>query len=208
MAKGGVRQHRREAGEQAQQRMVDAPKQVLSYAVGKDKGVRASMRSGDVLLFRGRGFLSWLIRRATHCDYSHAGLVFCYRGRVYCLEAVGSGVRIAPVSRLLGHYPDGVFYCGLGAAEPARETALGFGFQQLCLPYDVFGLVRFAFALIFARRRPVKPDQRWFCSELVAAAYRIADFPLTDELPCYVSPADLINGQKLELRGRLTPADV
>jgi len=115
---------------------------------------------------------------------------------------------VAPVSRLLDHYPDGVFFCGLSAAEPARETALGFGFQQLCLPYDVFGLVRFALALIFAWRRPVKPDQRWFCSELVAAAYRIAGFPLTDELPCYASPADLINGHKLELRGRLTVSQV
>jgi uncharacterized protein YycO len=166
------------------------------------------MRSGDVLLFRGSGLLSWLIRVATHTGYSHAGLVFRYRERVYCLEAMGKGVRLAPVSRLLDHYPDGVFYCGLAAAEPARETALGFGFQQLSLPYDVLGLVRFALALIFATRRPVKPDQRWFCSELVAAAYRRAEFPLTDELPCYASPADLINGHRLELRGRLTAADV
>ena len=188
--------------------MAQTPDQVLPYAAGKDEGVRASMRGGDGLWFRGRGLLSWLIRLATHCDYSHAGLVFCYRERVYCLEAVGKGVRMTPVSRLLDHYPDGVFYCGLGAADPTREAALGFGFQQLSLPYDVFGLVRFAFALIFALRRPVNPDQRWFCSELVAAAYRVAGFPLTDELPCYVSPADLINGHKLELRGRLTAADV
>lgn len=201
---GGVRQHRREAGERARQSLAGSNQQALPYAAGKNEGVRASMRNGDVLLFRGGGFLSRLIRLATHSRYSHAGLVFRYRERVYCLEAVGKGVRLAPVSRLLDHYPNGIFYCGLGASEPARETALGFGFQQLSLPYDVFGLVRFALALIFATRRPVKPDQRWFCSELVAAAYRIAGFPLTDELPCYASPVDLINGHKLELRGRLT----
>jgi uncharacterized protein YycO len=205
---GGVRQHRREAGEQAQQRMAEPTSQVLSYTAGEDQGVRASMRSGDVLLFRGRGPLSWLIRRATHSGYSHAGLLFRYCERVYCLEAVGQGVRLVPVSRLLDHYPDGVFYCSLAAEEETRTTALGFGFQQLALPYDVFGLVRFAFALIFAKRRPVKPDQRWFCSELVAAAYRNAGFPLTDQLPCYAAPADLINGHKLELRGRLTAADL
>lgn len=184
--------------------MAEAGNQVLSYVAGKNVGVRAKMLTGDVLLFRGNGLLPWLIRLATHSDYSHAGLLFRYDGRVYCLEAVGKGVRLAPVSRLLDHYPDGIFYCGLAALDPARETALGFGFQQLSLPYDVLGLVRFALALIFATRRPVKPDQRWFCSELVAAAYRIAEFPLTDELPCYASPVDLINGHKLELRGRLT----
>jgi len=207
-SEGGVKQNRREAGEQARQRMVEPSKRVLSYTAGKDQGVRASMRNGDVLLFRGRGLLSWLIRLATHSNYSHAGLLFRYCKRVYCLEAVGVGVRLAPVSRLLNHYPDGVFYCGLAAEEPTRKTALGFGFQQLALPYDVFGLVRFAFALIFGRQRLIKPDQRWFCSELVAAAYRIAGFPLTDELPCYVAPADLINGHKLELHGRLTAADL
>jgi len=187
--------------------MAEPTNHVLSYTAGKDQGVRASMRNGDVLLFRGRGLLSWLIRHATHSDYSHAGLLYRYCKRVYCLEAVGQGVRLVPVSRLLDHYPDGVFYCGLEAEEPTRKTALGFGFQQLALPYDVFGLVRFAFALIFARRRPIKPDQCWFCSELVAAAYCIAGFPLTDELPCYAAPADLINGHKLELRGRLSAAD-
>jgi len=111
--------------------MGEAPNQVLAYAAGKDVGVRASMRNGDVLFFRGRGILSWLIRHATHCDYSHAGLLFRYSKRVYCLEAVGKGVRLAPVSRLLDHYPDGIYYCGLGAEEPTRKTALGFGFQQL-----------------------------------------------------------------------------
>jgi len=188
--------------------MVEASSQVLSYVPGKEEGVRASMRSGDVLLFRGCGVLSRLIRRATHCDYSHAGLLFRYRGRVYCLEAVGKGVRLTPVSRLLDHYPEGVFYCAVEAPDPVRESALEFGFQQLSLGYDVLGLVRFALALLLAKRLPAKPDQRWFCSELVAAAYRVAGVPLTDQLPCYTSPADLINGHRISLRGRLTVAHV
>ncbi len=165
------------------------------------------MRSGDVLLFCGCGLLSWLIRNFTHSEYSHAGILYRYHDRVYCLEAVGKGVRLAPVSRLLDHYPDGIFYCGLAASEPARETAIDFGFQQLSLPYDMIGLVRFALAVIFCLRRPFRQPERWFCSELVAEAYRKAGFPLAPELPCYASPADLINGQQLELRGRLTAAD-
>lgn len=166
------------------------------------------MCTGDVLLFRGRGLLSWIIRMFTHSGYSHAGVLFRYCGRVYCLEAVGTGVRLAPVSRLVDHYPDGIFYCGLAANEKERESALDFGFQQLSLPYDVLGLVRFALALIFCTRRPVDDPGRWFCSELVAAAYAKAGFPLTAGLPCYASPADLINGQRLQLRGRLTPAEL
>lgn len=204
----GVRQYRRDAGGRARQCLADSNQQKLPYVTGTNEGVRASMRSGDVLLFRGRGLLSSMIRMATHSDYSHAGLIFRYCDRVYCLEAVGRGVRLAPVSVLLKHYPDGIYYFALNAAEAARECALGFGFSQLCLPYDTLGLVWFALALLFAVRRPVEEDERWFCSELVAAAYRTAGFPLTDRLPCYASPADLIDGHKLEPRGRLTAADL
>jgi uncharacterized protein YycO len=134
--------------------------------------------------------------------------MFRYKERVYCLEAVRLGVRLSPVSMLLEHYPDGIYYFGLDAGEPVRETALGFGLQQLCRPYDILGLVWFAVAHIFALKRTDGQDGRWFCSELVAAAYRSAEFPLTDGLPCYASPADLINGQKLKPCGPLTLADV
>jgi uncharacterized protein YycO len=202
------RKHRREAGEQARATIANATETSLKYFAGETKGIRASMRSGDVLLFRGRGLLSWLIRKFTHSDYSHAGVLYRYHERVYCLEAVGKGVRLAPVSRLLDHYPDGIFYCGLKATDPTREAAIDFGFQQLSLPYDVLGLVQFALAVIFCSRRPTKQAERWFCSELVAAAYQRAGFPLTAGLPCYASPADLINGKQLDLLGRLTAGDI
>jgi hypothetical protein len=208
MAKGTVRAHRKAAGKQACEIIAKAAENRLPYTAGRDHGIRSEMRNGDVLLFRGRGWLSWLIQKVTHSVYSHAGVLFRYCGRVYCLEAVGKGVRLAPVSRLVDHYPDGIFFCSLGATEPERESAIDFGFQQLSLPYDVLGLVRFALALIFCTRRPVDDAEHWFCSELVAAAYAKAGYPLTPCLPCYASPADLINGEKLQLRGRLTPAQL
>jgi len=208
MASGTVRAHRRQAGKEARALTAERAEIRLPYTAGRDDGVRSEMRNGDVLLFRGRGWLSWLIRKCTHSLYSHAGVLFRYCGRVYCLEAVGKGVRLAPVSRLVDHYPDGIFYCSLEANHQERDSAIDFGFQQLSLPYDVIGLVRFALALIFCTRRPVKSPTRWFCSELVAAAYERAGFPLTPCLPCYASPADLINGQKIKLQGRLTPAEV
>jgi uncharacterized protein YycO len=204
----GVRQFRREAGARARDFMAKSSKQELVYLPGKNEGVRAAITPGDVLLFRGRGLLSWLIKKFTHSDYSHAGLLFRYRERVYCLEAVRWGVRLSPVSMLLEHYPDGIYYFDLDAAPSVRETALEFGFTRLCLPYDILGLVWFAVALLFARKRPEEKNERWFCSELVAAAYRSAGFPLTDGLPCYTSPVDLINGNKLKPCGPLTLADV
>ena len=58
------------------------------------RAVRQEFRDGDVLLFRGRGFSSLIIRWLTRSPYSHVGLVFRFAEHVYSLEAVGSGVRL------------------------------------------------------------------------------------------------------------------
>jgi hypothetical protein len=188
--------------------MQQVAQHVQLYHAGQNEGIRERMRSGDVLLFRGRGPLSWIIRKATGSDFSHAGLVFRFRERVYCLEAVKGGVRLAPLSWLVRVYPGKIHYFTLEADPQQRQAALGFAFEQLCRPYDTIGLFRFGLALALGRPRSERKDERWFCSELVAEAYRGAGVPLTAELPSYASPADLIDGNKLEPGGHLTPADV
>jgi hypothetical protein len=188
--------------------MQQVAEHVQVYHAGQNEGIRERMRGGDVLLFRGRGLLSWIIRKATGSDFSHAGLVFRFRERVYCLEAVGGGVRLAPLSWLVGVYHGEIHYFTLEADPKERQAALGFAFEQLCRRYDKIGLVRFGLTLLFGLRRSPHQDDRWFCSELVAQAYRVAGAPLTAELPSYASPADLIDGNKLEPGGKLTLADV
>src|SRR5690242_17673951 len=79
--------------------------------------VREEFTTGDVLGFRGRGPASALIRWATASRYSHVGLVYRFEGRVYCLEAVGSGVRLIIMSELTRRYPGGIDYFAVPEAS-------------------------------------------------------------------------------------------
>jgi len=169
-----------------------------SVAVATYGEMRRAFRTGDLLLFRGRGLLSSIIRLITRSPYSHAGLVYTFEGRVYCVEAVGAGVRIILLSELLRRYHGGVDYFEIEASDKQRRRAVSFCFQQLGKFYDKPGIFRFAVSLVFDRRA-VSRDDRWFCSELVAAAYAAQDQPLTAVQEAYTSPSDLAMSPRVKL---------
>ncbi len=51
------------------------------------------MQSGDLVFFRGSGFISWLIRWWTRSDYSHVGVIWMVLGVPLVIEArLGMGV--------------------------------------------------------------------------------------------------------------------
>ncbi len=162
---------------------------------------RGLFRDGDVLLFRGRGPMSMAIRALTASPYSHVGLVYLFAGRVYSLEAVGAGVRLILMSEVLRRYHGGVDYYEVPrATTEQRAGAVAFCFQQLGRLYDRPGLLRFGAALVLGRKLATREDQSWFCSELVAAAYRKQGLSLAAERPTYTSPADLAVSPELKLK--------
>ena len=85
-----------------------AEAQRAAAATRRYADARPGMQAGDVVLFRGSGPMSRAIRWLTRSPYSHAALVFRFEERVYCLEAVGSGVRLALISEVLARYHGGV----------------------------------------------------------------------------------------------------
>jgi len=135
--------------------------------------------------------------------------------RVYCLEARGvQGVRLCLLSRLMAdkHYERIVYYRGNQLSDEHRNKAIGFAFQQLGKDYDHNGIRRLAlyiFMLIVGLRKRMKrtakraaktqkklaelrTDDTWFCSELVAAAYKHAGLDI--ELPPdLTAPEDLVH---------------
>jgi hypothetical protein len=190
----------RKRGRRALRAIGKAVREQRAHAVVMDYGeMRRSFRTGDLLLFRGRGLLSLIIRSITRSPYSHAGLVYSFEGRVYCVEAVGAGVRIILLSELLKRYPGGVDYFEVEASDKQRRRAVSFCFQQLGKIYDKPGIFRFAAALVFDKRAVSPRDDRWFCSELVAAAYAAQDTPLTAVQEAYTSPSDLAMSPRVKL---------
>jgi uncharacterized protein YycO len=163
--------------------------------------VRDEVQNGDVLCFSGRGFISTVIRKMTRSEYSHVGLVYLFEGRKYCLEAVGSGVRLALLSELVRRYDGEIDYFEmLDVTKDQRCKAIGFGFQQLGKLYDKPGLFRFFWYLVTGRKPKAALDERWFCSEIVAYAYGCQGIELCPVTADYTSPNDLANSKHLNFR--------
>jgi len=160
------------------------------------RDVREAFREGDLLAFRGRSLVSATIRALTGSQYSHVGLAYLFETRVYCLEAVGSGVRLCLMSELARRYAGGIDYFAVDAAVEARHQAVSFGFQQLGRPFDYLGLARFFLFLSLGLRPRPRRDTRWFCAELVAEAYRRQGIPLTRDPSCYATPRALVEGPR------------
>ena len=149
--------------------------------------------AGDLLCFKGRGFVSWAIRRVTKSDYSHVGLVFNYESRVFCLESVGTGVRLILMSELVRHYEGGIDYFSIKASEAEKKSAISWAFGQLGKKYDTIGIYRFLRHIMGGDVSVMRQNDEWFCSELVAKAYKEAGVTLVDgEKPAFTSPSDIV----------------
>lgn len=170
------------------------------------RDVRPEFATGDLLCFRGRGLVSWLIRALTRSEYSHVGLVYRFEDRVYCLEAVGTGVRLIVMSELVKRYRGGIDYFAIRDVTAAeRRGAIGFGFQQLGKLYDRASILRFLAFLLLGRRVRVRARQQaqWFCSEIVNEAYRGQGIVLVRTTSAYVSPAALASSVRVAFRFRV-----
>jgi len=174
-------------------------------AVSYGEAARSAFRDGDVLCFRGRGPLGYLIRRMTGSPYSHIGLTYRFEGRVYCLEAVGAGVRLVLMSQLMKRYKGGIDYYAVDVEEPVRRRAVSWSFGQLGKLYDTAGIARFAWTLLSGNASKARADDHWFCSELVAAAFENAGLRLVGRAADFTTPDDLARSEKLEKRFTLKP---
>lgn len=111
-----------------------------------------------VLLFKGRGIISTLIRWQSRSQYSHAALLMP-DGRI--IESwQGDGVRIKTVT----DWTDIEIYDVEGMTDFQWELALDFARDLVGHGYDYKAVLR------FVSRRPASDNERWFCSELVFAA--------------------------------------
>ncbi|MGE5235803.1 MAG: hypothetical protein ACM3O7_05610 [Acidobacteriota bacterium] len=161
----------------------------------------ADSRTGDVLHFRGHGLVSRTIRLLTQGPYSRVGLAFLDQRRGHSLAAVGSSVRLVPMSQEMPRYHGGIesFEVTDTTAEQ-REDAIAFGLQQLGNLYDRPDILRFLVAIVLNHRPAVRRDQASFCSELIAVACRAGGLPLAPVSVSYTSPADLALSPRLKRR--------
>lgn len=143
-----------------------------------------------ILLFRGRGIISTLIRWQTRGQCSHAALLMP-DGRI--IESwQGDGVRVKTLSDWDGI--DRYDVPGMSAAQ--WDDAIAFAMAEVGRGYDYWAVIR------FISRQRMPDNQRWFCSELVFAAMAHAGARLFERIePWAVSPG------LIAISPRLSPAN-
>ena len=145
---------------------------------------RSSIRSGDLLAWRGEGFVGRLIRHWTGASWSHVGIAWRFRGRVFVLEArEGSGVGLRAVSNCLP-------FDHIGADSHWSEDVESFALEHLGKPYSYPDFVRAGLGL-----RPGFEGE--ICSEYAAKVLRQAGVFASG-----LTPADLVSSC-LELGGEM-----
>ena len=142
---------------------------------------RDSIKNGDIVLFRGRSWISRAIRWMTNSPYSHAGVVAWWDDRVLVLEAVGKGIVATRLSHVVHHY-DGQCELWSTDGELARTEVIRAAQLLLGRSYSSSKVLALLRRLVLRSRAravdPVIAPDAFVCSEFVSRVWRAGGIDL------------------------------
>jgi hypothetical protein len=172
--------------------------------------VRTGIRSGDVLMYRGRSLASRLIRLVTGSPYSHAGIAAWWNDRLMVMEAVGRGVVVTPLSANVAGYHGSVewFTSVVEIDAGTRERMVRFAQEELGKEYGRWNAIALGLRLLFKKgveaRDTLRRAQRLFCSHYVAQIYNAGGVDLQRGVSDrFMSPGDIARSPVLQRVGAL-----
>jgi len=136
----------------------------------------------QILQFRGNSWLSRVIQAQTRSPYSHSALL---TADYHLIEAWhGVGVTATPLE---DHPHSGGTWVDVFdvRADYDESAVLDFALRQVGKRYDYRAVLR------FLSRRDAPDNDRWFCSELVAAAFAAGGLDLLHGRHSHFSPRDI-----------------
>lgn len=122
------------------------------------------------------------IRLKTSSEYSHVDFVLP--------DGLFLGALPMPGVCIHKHEQPKEAFFGLELTEEQITQVLAFAKSQVGKLYDYSGIIG------FAAHRDWQEDDRWFCSELVAASIQKI-VPIFDEAAYFISPGDIATHPKL-----------
>jgi len=192
------------------------------------KTARGRIRSGDLLLCSGSYPFSRLLRVATESRWSHVGLLLRLEpplDRVMVLESVETyGVRTIPLRKYMQDFDNkgNPYSGGVIVARHRQFDAQPRDLRELTLhaigefgrSYSTEHLARIAARILASRLDSEEARQAlaeleleelhggargYICSEYVQECYERIGIPIRADVRGFVSPADFVRGDQLEL---------
>lgn len=144
--------------------------------------IRLKIKSGDLLAWTHKSWGSWndwqiqFVRFFTQSEYSHVGLAYVIGSRIFVLEAVGSGVRMVPLS---ANIPFFLIQTGMRWNDRVEDLAV----SKLGEKYSKWAAIK----SFFIKIKPGE-DRDWECAEYAMFIMQEAGFPID----CHCTPTDVI----------------
>ncbi len=176
--------------------------------------IRLQIKDGDVLLYRGKGIITRMIRWVTHSEYSHAGIAVWWNERLMVMEAVMKGVRISPLSRNIYQHKGNVewFSCKKEISEEDRQRMVIFAQEELGKSYARWRALLLGLKVLLKRdlskKDELRTEDKLFCSQYVAQTYNSIGLDLKkNREDRFMSPGDIARSPLLERRGEFKISD-
>jgi len=173
--------------------------------------IRNDIQDGDILLFRGKSWISRLICWITRSPYSHSAILGWWNGRLMVLEAVATGIVASRMSLVVNKYSGKVELWttdeNLSRFEVIHAAQLLLGKR-----YSKYKLVRNFMRLLLGRGRdepidPEAPPEDFVCSEFVSRVWRAGGIDLSKDSPdMYTKPSDIAKSPSVRKVGDLVRA--
>jgi hypothetical protein len=182
--------------------LVETPPRQLQYG-----DIRDRVEDGDIILFRGTIFLSRVIERVSHGDYSHCAIAANWGERKMLLQAeLMGGVQAVPLSVAAGTYNGQVDWYKIAPQWRAKldiPTLLAEARADLGLTYATSELLRVAAHSLFGAKLPTDCDNphALFCSQYVERCFRKAGLPLCRDSDVGTSPSEIAASEVLQFQG-------
>jgi uncharacterized protein YycO len=145
--------------------------------------------------FKGISRISRFIRFFNWGDYSHVAWVD--NETMECIESwAPCGVRMVPTIHHQHTPGTPVDIFSVQTTDEQEKAVREFLLSQVGKAYDWPGIASF----VTRRKSGEDPAEKWFCSELIMAAYQSIGVNLLERIPAYkVSPSMLVTSHALEL---------
>ncbi|HJY64543.1 MAG TPA: YiiX/YebB-like N1pC/P60 family cysteine hydrolase [Ignavibacteria bacterium] len=172
---------------------------------------RKEIKDGDILMYKGKGIISSLIKWFTKSEYSHAGITAWWDDRLMVLEAVGKGVVTKTLSKNIRDYHGDIDWYTLKTEYPElqRKAIVKCAQAELGKEYNNRQLYKIAlnkiFGIEFSRYDRERRSRKLFCSQYVSMVYfKSIELDLKENLASsFTSPDDVAKSDKLIMKGTL-----
>ncbi len=174
--------------------------------------VRRYVKDGDVLMYKGHGLSSWLIKKITKSEYSHAGIAVRWNNRLMVLEAKRKpGIRVIPLSTSIAEYKGDIewYTARSHMTNLQRMRLVQYAEQEIGKEYTTVLVTGNLFRAVFGATGTGTPDElepttKIFCSYYVAQAYNASGIDLApNKHDRYTTPGDVANSKALIKKGIL-----